>query len=146
MARQNLTKEEIIAKFAAGLNCGQCTLTPWAEELGYDYEELLRVAGSFGGGCFRGDTCGAVIGALIAIGMKYGGTYSEEDSAIVHEKVHAFHDAFIERFGATSCRELLKYDFSKPGEKDKAVESGIMMEACPMFVLGALEILDGIMD
>ena len=65
-------KSEVAAKFAAGTHCAQCSLCPWAEELGYDPEELERMAAAFAGGMFRGDTCGAVVGSLIAIGLACG--------------------------------------------------------------------------
>ena len=58
-----LTKEELAARFASGGLCSQCTLEPWADALGYDVEELRRMSAGFGGGMFRGDTCGGVTGA-----------------------------------------------------------------------------------
>ena len=45
---------------------------PVGKELGYDKDEASRMAAPFGGGMFRGDTCGAVVAAMIAIGMRYG--------------------------------------------------------------------------
>ena len=130
------TKEEVMAKFAAGGQCAQCTLVPWAEALGYDEEELMRFAAAFAGGMFRGDTCGAVTGALMALGLACG-----DDAALTAEKTAQFQAAFTERFGSTICRELLGYDFSKPGELEKARESGKMLTDCAAFVRGASEIL-----
>ena len=130
------TKEEVAAKFAAGGNCAQCTLTPWADALGYDEEELARMAAAFAGGMFRGDTCGAVTGALMTIGLACG-----DDPALTAEKTAQFQAAFTERFGSTICRELLGYDFSKPGELEKARESGKMTSDCAAFVRGASELL-----
>ena len=130
------TREEIIAKFAAGGQCAQCTLAPWADGLGYDEEELLRMSAAFAGGMFRGDTCGAVTGALMALGLAYG-----DDAALTAEKTAEFQAAFTERFGSTICREILGYDLSVPGELEKARASGKMMDLCSMFVRGASEIL-----
>ena len=135
------TKEEVRAKFAAGWHCAQCTLVPWAEALGYDADELLRMAAAFGGGMFRGDTCGAVSGALMALGMAYG-----DDLEAVKEKTAQFQAAFTERFGSTICRDILGFDLSKPGELEKARESGNMSERCPGFVRGASEILQELMQ
>ena len=130
------TKEEVREKFAAGWHCAQCTLVPWADALGYDEEELLRMAAAFAGGMFRGDTCGAVTGALMAIGLACG-----DDQKLTEEKATAFQAAFTERFGSTICRENLGFDLSVPGELDKARESGNMGTRCPGFVRGASEIL-----
>ena len=131
-----LTREEVMARFAAGGQCAQCTLVPWADALGYDEDELMRMAAAFAGGMFRGDTCGAVTGALMALGLAYG-----DDGALVAQKTAEFQAAFTERFGSTICRENLGFDFSKPGELEKARESGKMIDDCSRFVRGASEIL-----
>ena len=130
------TKEEIIAKFAAGGQCAQCTLVPWADGLGYDEDELMHMAAAFAGGMFRGDTCGAVTGALMAIGLAFG-----DDPELTAEKTAEFQAAFLERFGSTCCRELLGFDFSVPGELEKARESGKMTNECAAQVRAASEIL-----
>ncbi len=135
------TKDEVRAKFAAGWHCAQCTLVPWADGLGYDEEELMRMAAAFGGGMFRGETCGAVSGALMALGLAFG-----DDSELIHEKAKAFQTAFLARFGSTRCKELLGYDVSVPGELEKARESGNMSERCPGFVRGASEILQELLQ
>ncbi len=136
-----LTRDEIRARFAARCHCAQCTLEPWADALGYDAEELHRMAAAFGGGMSRGDTCGAVCGALIALGLAYG-----DDGALTARKTAQFQAAFAERFGSTLCRDLLGYDFSLPGERERARESGIVPERCPAFVRGASEILRDLME
>ncbi len=130
------TREEISAKFAAGWHCAQCTLVPWADALGYDEEELLRMSAAFAGGMFRGDTCGAVCGALMAIGLACG-----DDQKLTEKKATEFQAAFTERFGSTICREILGYDLSVPGELEKARENGNMAERCPGFVRFASETL-----
>ena len=43
--------------------------------------------------------------------------------------------------GSIICRELLGYDLSRPGELEKARESGKMLEICPVVVRAASEIL-----
>ena len=130
------TREEILARFAAGHNCAQSTLVPWARGLGYDAEELERMGAAFGGGMHRGDTCGAVTGALMALGLACG-----DDPEVLSEKTAQFQAAFLERFGSTLCRELLGYDFSRPEEKEAARAAGVVPERCPGFVRGASEIL-----
>ena len=50
-------------------NCCQAVLIPFAEELGMDHETAYRLAAHFGGGMRRQATCGAVTGALMALGM-----------------------------------------------------------------------------
>ena len=142
-----LSKTQINSGFQNCIHCSQQVLMEWAVELGYDREEAARMAAPFGGGMFHGDTCGAVAGAMIAIGMKYGNSDPNgfEKDLAMREIVKKFQDEFIARNGTTICRELVGHDFSKPGELDKALENGRIYEVCPKFVQDALEILDMIM-
>jgi len=119
----------------------------WAEKLGCDRDAAARMAAPFAGGMFRGDTCGAVSGAMIAIGMKYGHCKpgDTEGNAAMIDKATAFQKEFIASNGSTICRELVGYDFSQPGELEKALESGKIFETCPGIVQSSLEILDKIM-
>lgn len=55
-----------------GFNCSQIVLSSFAEDLGLDSEMANKVATCFGGGMGSGDTCGAVTGALMVLGLKYG--------------------------------------------------------------------------
>lgn len=139
------SKTEIAAKFASGLSCSQCVLGQCAEALGYDEEELHNMAASFGGGMFRGDTCGAVTGALIAIGLAFGGD-TAEDTAAVKQKVAEFQAAFTEKNGSTICRELLGFDFSQPGGHEAAAESGKLTDFCPELVCSSVEILKDLLQ
>lgn len=142
-----LSKAQIANASRQRMHCSQQVLMEWAEELGYDREEAARIAGPFGGGMYRGEVCGAVSGAMIAIGMKHGngvpGDLQKDDA--MQAMVKDFQEKFIVRNGSTVCRELLGYDFSIPEERAEALASGKMREICPKMILDALEILDEIM-
>ena len=122
-------------------NCAQAVLVPFAAEMGITEEQAYKMGAHFGSGMRHGSTCGAVTGALIALGMAYG-----DDSALLHEKVAEFRAKFTERFGALNCRDLVGYDFGVPGERDKAMAAGATIEKCPAFVVTALEILDDMLE
>ena len=142
-----LTKDQINKGFVECIHCSQQVLMEWAEKLGYDRDTAARIAAPFGGGMFRGDTCGAVSGAMIAIGIKYGHCKpgDTEGNAAMMEKAAAFQKEFIARHGSTICRDLVGHDFSKEGELQKAMENGKVFEICPGMVQSSLEILDKIM-
>lgn len=142
-----LSKSQIANGFSNRMHCSQQVLMEWAEELGYDREEAARIAGPFGGGFYHGDTCGAVSGAMIAIGMKYGnGTPgdTEKDDAM-QAMVKDFLARFEARAGGLMCRDLIGYDFAIPEERAEAFASGKLKDICPKLVQGALDILDEIM-
>lgn len=142
-----LSITDIQKQFCQSIHCSQIVLMEWAEELGYQRDEAARMAAPFGGGMFRGDTCGAVTGAMIAIGMRYGHCKPGdiEGNKAMMAKVKEFQDDFIELHGSLQCRDLCGYDFSEPGELEKAMTSGVLLSDCPAFVSSALEILNDIM-
>lgn len=142
-----LTQAQVVDLFKGNIHCSQIVLGEVAEQLGYSREEGYKLANSFGGGCFTGDTCGTVAGAMIAIGMKYGNDEpgNKEQDEICKAKVKEFQDKFKERRQSLICRELLGYDFGKPEERKAAFETGKVFELCPGLVLDSLEILNNIL-
>ena len=134
------TKQEITQQLMAGRNCAQCVLGQFAQLVDYDQEETDKMAACFGGGMLMGQTCGAVTGGLMAIGLC---CESREEA---EKKGAAFEQAFKERFGSTMCRELLGYDLSDPAQGEQARASGKLLDDCPGFVGGAMEILEPILE
>ena len=61
-------------------NCGQSVILPFAEELGFSEETVMRFAANFGGGMKGGRLCGAVAGGAVLLGL-----YGLEDRAIVED-------------------------------------------------------------
>ncbi|MCF0120351.1 MAG: C_GCAxxG_C_C family protein [Oscillospiraceae bacterium] len=144
MGKFVITRSEAISSFEKGVTCCQTVLTHWADRLGYDEQELMNLGAAFGGGMGRGETCGAVTGALMAIGLMFGGE-NPEDMELVGEKTEEFFSRFTEKFGTTMCRELLGSDFSKPEEREEAIAAGKLFELCPQFMAEAINILDDIL-
>lgn len=140
----SLTAEKINDYFRQSIHCSQIVLMEFAENLGYEQDEAMRMAAPFGGGFFRGDTCGAVAGAALAIGMKYGHDTpgdTAKNAGMIAQLRH-FQDEFTRRNGSTICRELLGYDFSQDGMLAEASASGAIAAHCPQYVLDAIEILE----
>lgn len=140
MKKHTSTKSEIARQFMLGRSCGQCTLGEYAGELGYDMDETDRIAACFAGGMLMGQTCGAVTGGLMAIGLAF------EDTETAHEKAEEFTKKFAGRNGSCVCEKLLGYNLGVPEEKEKAIAEGKLSELCPGFVVSAFELLDEIFD
>ena len=95
--------EKAESLFRSGCNCSQAVFATFAEELGLDEELAKRIACGLGGGVGRlREVCGAVTGATLVLGMKYG-----PDKTVVYEKVQAFAAEFKAEMGSIVCRELL---------------------------------------
>ena len=134
------------ACFEKGFNCSQAVLSTYAPALGLDRGTALRVAAAFGGGMGRtGETCGAVSGALMVIGLRYGQPIAEDKD--VKEKTYGLAREFMNRFaarnnGCVKCRELLGHDISIPEDLQTAREQGLFETLCPKFVRDAAEVVE----
>lgn len=96
--------EKAVALFATGLNCAQSVYCAFAEDFGMDAETAAKVSSGLGGGVGRlREVCGAVTGATLVLGMKYG-----PDKTAVYEKVQEFAAIFKQEMGTIICRELLE--------------------------------------
>jgi C_GCAxxG_C_C family probable redox protein len=127
--------------FAKGLNCAQAVLAAFASQSGLSEEAALRIAAPFGGGISRrGETCGALAGALMAFGLHYG-----NESPEAKEETYRISGEFIKRFeaaqGSILCRELLGYDVSTKDGLQAARENKAFANICPRLVEGAARLL-----
>jgi C_GCAxxG_C_C family probable redox protein len=126
-------------------SCSQAILSTYGPELGLDREMALRVAGSFGGGMARmGETCGAVTGALMVIGLKYGNTRADDKEAKeqTYRVVTEFVEKFRKRHYSTLCRELVGCDLGTPEGMQFFKEQGLANSVCLGLVRDAGEILE----
>ena len=143
-----MTAQEIYEQFKGRIHCSQIVACEYAEQLGYDRDEVCKIANPFGGGMFCGDTCGAVSGAMLAIGMKYGNSEhgNKEQDDLCIEKIKEFQKEFAARYNSTICRELLGYDFRDSGQKKAAFSDGRVKEVCPCLVRDVIDILGRLLD
>jgi len=132
------------ANFSQGNNCSQAVLAAFAPEFGLERETALRLAAAFGGGMARaGETCGAVSGALMVIGLRYGQVTVEDRPAKerTYEAGQAFMARFRERHGTLKCRELLGYDLGTAEGHAAVKERGLFKTLCSQLVFDAAEIV-----
>jgi C_GCAxxG_C_C family probable redox protein len=91
-----------------------------------------------------GSTCGAVTGAYLVIGLKYGKCLPEDNEA--KEKTFAliqeFDRQFTAKHGSVNCTELVGVDL-RYGDKDFAKKQ--VQAICPGLVKDAAEILERIL-
>lgn len=105
----NEKQEKAVELFFAGCNCCQAVASVFCDKYGIPQETVLRLGSTFGGGMRRKEVCGAVTGALMALGMKYGPTLpgDRETKAAVEAKTKEFMDEYEKRHGSYLCRDLL---------------------------------------
>ncbi len=90
--------------FLAGYNCSQAVFAAFATEYGIDEKTALSISCGLGGGVGRmREVCGAVGGASLVFGLKYG-----DDKNVVYPKMQEFAQRFKAERESIVCRELLK--------------------------------------
>jgi len=129
-------------RFAEKLNCAQAVFSVFAPRFGLEEKTALMIASPFGGGVARqGQICGAVTGALMAIGLARGSSTPEKKEA-----TYQLSQEFLRRFEAEHktilCRELVGYDIGSPEEYAKARESGVFTNVCPLVVRAAADLVN----
>lgn len=144
MNKNALNKEDIAKLFQNGIDCSQIIVDEERKDLGLTREEALKMSAAFGGGMGIGETCGAVIGAMIVLGLKYGNTGENqpEQKTLLNEKRAEFIKRFTKLYPSCVCKELLGYDFSKPEEVGKIFEENLLFDFCPNVVRATLNILE----
>ncbi len=142
-------KEQAIFCFAQDYSCAQAILSTYGPQLGLERELALRVAGAFGAGmgCMS-NTCGAVTGAFMLIGLKHGKTRPEDEETKerAYQLVREFAEEFESRHGSIMCRELLGCSFETPEQRTLAKEKGLFVTLCPRFVHDAAEIVEQLLE
>jgi len=141
--------EQAVKHFADGYLCSQSVFMAYAEQLDVDRQIAARVASPFGAGiAYMGTTCGAVTGALMVLGVRYGHDDPEDEEAKerVLEKAQAFLSEFESLHGSLRCRELLGRDVSTDEGLDMARQENLFETRCPRFVEDAARLLGEILE
>lgn len=95
--------DQAVELFKTGACCSQAVFCAFAEDYGMDMETAMKVSAGLGGGVGRQrEVCGAVTGATLMLGLKYG-----PDKAAVYPHVQDLCARFKAECGSIVCRELL---------------------------------------
>ncbi|MGD0613288.1 MAG: C-GCAxxG-C-C family protein [Anaerolineales bacterium] len=137
--------ETALARFDQGYNCSQSVFSAFAPQFGVPDELALKLASPFGGGMARqGHICGAVSGALMALGAGRGADLpagKEEIYRLGQELLQSFES----RHGTLLCRELIGYDLRTPDGWMQARQKGVFTTICPGLVRDAVEIAQALL-
>jgi hypothetical protein len=88
--------------------------------------------------------CGAVSASAVSIGLRHRCSFADKEK-VKQARNAARHDAgklvrdFTKQFGDITCRGLLGLDFSKPGEYQRFLESGVWKGTCEKYVQYVIE-------
>jgi C_GCAxxG_C_C family probable redox protein len=135
--------------FSNGFNCAQSVFIPFAKQKGLDQITAAQVASAFGAGMGRSqNVCGAVTGALLALGLHHG--YSVPTNSKAKEETYQLaldlQAKFIAEHGTISCRELLGIDLQTPEGRDAFQSKQLHKNVCTNCVASATQIVQELLE
>jgi C_GCAxxG_C_C family probable redox protein len=140
--------ENAVSMYKEGFVCAQALLSTYGTKFGLNRDIALKVATAFGGGMSRlGATCGAVTGAFMLIGLKYGNIEPKDKEARrkTYEVAREFVSKFESRHGSINCKDLLGCDISTPEGWNVAKRKKLFETICPKYVQDTAEIVEQIL-
>lgn len=147
------TKAELARQYhERGFNCAQSVLTPFAGDYGLSEEAALRISTGFGSGMGRlCEVCGALTGAFMVLGLKYGraesdGTKYGPKTETTYALVHALASRFKERNSSIYCGVLVGHDLNNPEEREKAKQEGVFSTTCSKCIQDATELVEELLE
>jgi C_GCAxxG_C_C family probable redox protein len=143
MKQKNRLSEKAAARFLEGYNCAQSVLLTMSEHWNGENELVPKIATAFGGGIGRcGSVCGALTGAVMAIGIKHGTNEPSVKKRLkAYELANTFYKRFNQQYGTVLCQELIGYNLSNPKEMAKVQKEKLQEKKCANFIRKAVEIL-----
>lgn len=110
--------------------------------LGLEGDRVWTAASGFGGGMARHQyVCGAVTGAVIALGL-YGGQTVADPRLVadtMRSRVRELIRGFARTFGSAECSGLIPFDFNADGQYEEFRQSGVKQRQCNQYVRYAVE-------
>jgi len=135
--------------FLGGYTCTGAVVQVAQEYLGEVNERVTRMATALPGGLnLRGGTCGILLGALGAVGLKYGSVVRSERqvSGKVALRVYDFFQELTrKKYGTVNCRDISHCDFANP-EEAKAYLGSAAQQECAVLIADTLRFVLPLLD
>lgn len=132
-----------------GFNCAETVV--WALSSCWNLNMSTACATGFGGGIARtGATCGALTGAILALGSKAGRVEPSDDEkkTLCYSLGRQIINGFDRQMGTTLCREILGFVLSEEGGPEKYAQGGFKggkcRDAIVAAVRAAIEVVDNL--
>ncbi|MFP4023780.1 MAG: C-GCAxxG-C-C family protein [Thiohalospira sp.] len=138
--------KKALSYFNNSFNCAQSVFTTFGPELGLAEDDCLKIACAFGAGMGKQQhVCGAVSGALMVLGAKFGKALNDPESKkeITYSAAEEFLDRFKAKNGSIICKKLLRgLNMNDPEELKKINELKLFKTSCEKYIQDAVEIAE----
>ncbi|MCK4703368.1 C_GCAxxG_C_C family protein [Candidatus Bathyarchaeota archaeon] len=117
---------------AEGFLCSEAVLLALSESMGVESEFIPRIATGFAAGVARtGNVCGALSGAVMGLGLRYGRDAPETEP---DRRPHWFSrwaaEAFETAYGSVTCLGVLRLDLDDPDDYRRYTEEDMWATKC----------------
>ena len=141
------SSEDVIRIYNQGYDCAQCIVKAMEGKVEYDEATAMKSISSMGMGLLEGSICGAILGALAVIGLKYGSAGPDPASkGVIILKRAQFLMEFKKKYNGLTCPEIMGLDVRKDEDNLRAFKEGIYDHFCPNMAADILEILERIIE
>lgn len=129
--------------FSGNHNCAQSVMKAILTETNLDFKQIVPLTAGFGGGMVHeGNVCGAVSGAIAAIGVLNSKHFADVPSH--KEATNRSGEEFIRRFkekhGSILCNDLTGINIADTKARKAALADGTFARLCPAYVESAVRI------
>lgn len=114
MIKTAILKEDVISTavslFDEGYACSQSVLLAYSEFFDLDEKTAKLISSTFGGGMGRlRETCGAVTGGFMVLGLAFGNDDPKDMDTKLdgYRKVRELNKRFVQLHGTSNCKQLL---------------------------------------
>jgi C_GCAxxG_C_C family probable redox protein len=139
----NNRSQRALELFSQNYNCAQSVFAACATNTGLSEAQRLALAAPFGGGIARqGEICGALTGALLALGEAGGEVMATDPVAgrdAVYERAQQLIEAFRAAHGSILCRELTGVSLNTEAGQRAFKERDLHKNLCDKLVVFAVE-------
>jgi C_GCAxxG_C_C family probable redox protein len=120
----------------------------YGRRFGLERETAVQIGAGFAGGMRMAETCGAVTGAIMVLGLYRATAESTtaERREPVYQAMGQFFAEFERRNRTLICRDLLGCDIRTEAGMQAAKDRNLFKTTCPQMVQDAAEILESILS
>ena len=142
-------ENEAILSFRSGANCAQAVLTAYSDDLNFDKYLAMSISSGFGGGMGRlQETCGAVTGAFMVLGIYNSNRFA--DTKEKKEKTFSMIQKFSQKFqtihGSIHCSSLLNCDLKTNEGQAYMTENKLVEKVCERCISTSIGILEELLE
>lgn len=103
----------------------------------------IKIACGLGSGARSAEICGAVSGAILVIGLKFGSN-DANSKELCNTKTEQFVKLFKDKNKSIVCRDILGCDITTTEGKEKSLKEQYFTTVCLDMVIDAVQILENI--